>query len=75
MEVEGTARGILLFWHRRKLDLVKVETSLFSITCLFKTVEDGFQWAFTRVYGPAVKGKRELFWEELGALKGLWEGP
>ena len=54
---------------------MEVETSLFSITCLFKNVEDGFQWAFIGVYGSIEKNKRELFWEELGALKGLWEGP
>ena len=53
---------------------MEVETSLFSITCLFKNLEDEFQRAFTGVYGP-VMSKREMFWEELGALKGMWEGP
>ena len=38
-------------------------------------MEDGFQWAFTGVYGSVDKSKRETFWEELGSLKGLWEGP
>ena len=42
---------------------------------MFKNAEDGFLWAFTGVYGPVKRSKRELFWEELGALKGLWEGP
>ena len=32
-EAEGAAGGILLFWDKRKLDLVEVETCLFSITC------------------------------------------
>ena len=54
---------------------MEVETSLFSITCWFKNVEDGFQCAFTCVYGPVEMSKREIFWEELGSLKGLWEGP
>ena len=40
--MEGVEGGILLFWAKRKLDLGEVETSLFSITCLFKNVEDGF---------------------------------
>ena len=39
----GSKGGILLFWDKRKLDLVEVETCLFSITCWFKNVEDGFQ--------------------------------
>ena len=74
-EAWGAAGPILHFWDKRKLDLVEVETGLFSITCWFKNVEDGFQWAFTGVYGPVERSNREMFWEELGSLKGLWEGP
>ncbi|RVW67644.1 hypothetical protein CK203_063068 [Vitis vinifera] len=37
--------------------------------------EDGFIWTFTGVYGPTLRRKRESFWEELGAIKGLWNGP
>ena len=75
VEAEGTAGGILVFWDTRKLELVETEIGHFSVTCKFKNVEDGFLWAFTGVYGPVKRSKRELFWEELGALKGLWEGP
>ena len=75
VEAEGTAGGILVFWDTRKLELVETEIGHFSVTCMFKNVEDGFLWAFTGVYGPVKRNKREMFWEELGALKGLWEGP
>ena len=34
-----------------------------------------FQWTFTGVYGPVENNLRESFWEELGAIKGLWDGP
>ena len=53
---------------------MEVETDLFSITCMFKNVEDGFQWAFTGVYRLVVSNKIELFWEEMGALKGFLGG-
>ena len=75
VEVEGSARGIIVFWDTRKLELVEAEIDQFSVTCMFKNVEDGFQWAFTGVCGPVKRCKRELFWEELGSVKGLWEGP
>ena len=75
VEAERTAGGILVFWDTRKLELVESEIGEFSVTCMFKNVGDGFIWAFTRVYGPVKRSKRELFWEELGALRGLWEGP
>ena len=58
VEAEGAAGGILLFWDERKLDLVEVEIFLFSITCWFKNVEDGFQWAFTSVYGLVERSKK-----------------
>ena len=47
----------------------------FSVSCLFRMVEDVFQWAFSGVYGQVEKSLREPFWEELGSIKGLWEEP
>ena len=73
--MEGTAGGILLLWDKRKLDLLDSEIGSFSISCLFRNVEDGFQWTFTGVYGPIEGNRRKLFWEELGSIRGLWEGP
>ena len=29
----------------------------------------------TRVYGPTMKQYKELFWEELGTIQGLWSDP
>ena len=52
LEAEGATGGILLFWDKRKMNLVKAEIGSFSITCLFKNVEDGFMWPFTGVYNP-----------------------
>ena len=75
VEAEGSAGGIMVYWDTRKLELVETEIGDFSVTCMFTNVGDGFRWAFTRVYGPVKRSKRELFWEELGALRGLWEGP
>ena len=71
-ELQG---GILVFWDKRKLEVMEVELGHFSVTCILKNTEDGFQWAFTGVYGPVERNKSELFWEELGSVKGLWEGP
>ena len=38
-------------------------------------MEDGFVWMFTRVYGPFTREERECLWEELGAIRGIWEDP
>ena len=74
VEAEGAAGGILVFWDKRKLKVMEFQFGQFSATCIFKNTEDGFQWAFTGVYGPVERNKSELFWEELGAVKGLWRG-
>ena len=65
---------ILLFWDRRVLDLMDMEIGVFSISCRFRNCEDGFMWTFSGVYGPVLNSLREVFWEELGAISGLWEG-
>ncbi|RVX14297.1 hypothetical protein CK203_017278 [Vitis vinifera] len=64
--------GVVVFWDNRVLELVGMEVGLFSISCRFKNCEDGFRWIFSGVYGPTMKRYRELFWEELGAIRGLW---
>ena len=57
------------------MGLVDSEIGLFSISCLFKMVEGGFQWTFLGVYGPVERRLKEAFWEELGSIRGWWEGP
>ena len=57
VEAEGTAGGILVFWDKRKLEVMEVELSLFSVNCIFKNTEDGFQWAFTGVYMPVERNR------------------
>ena len=43
------------------MNLVKAEIGSFSITCLFKNVEDRFMWAFIGVYDPVERSKQEIF--------------
>ena len=52
-----------------------MEEGTYTISCLFKNVEDEVQCSFTWVYGPCLGSSKERLWEELGALKGLWGGP
>ncbi|KAJ9701497.1 hypothetical protein PVL29_006726 [Vitis rotundifolia] len=75
VNARGAAGGVVVFWDKRILELVGMEVGLFSISCRFKNCEDGFLWFFTGVYGPISKSFREPFWEELGAIRGLWSDP
>ena len=58
----GIAEGIMLFWYKRILELIDMVNGVFSISCLFRNVEDGFHWIFTCVSGPVVCNLRENLW-------------
>ena len=75
MDSRGVARGIMVLWDNRVLELVNLEKKVFSISYHFKNYYDGFIWNFTEVYGLTLKRDRECFRGELGAIKGLWNGP
>ncbi|RVX04286.1 Protein SDA1-like [Vitis vinifera] len=36
---------------------------------------DGLVWIFTGVYGPFTRKERESMWEELRAIRGIWDDP
>ena len=69
----GATGGVPIVWDKRSLELVDKVVGLFFVSWKFRSLEDGFIWAFTRVYGPLSREGRYSFWEELGAIKGLWE--
>ncbi|RVW62494.1 hypothetical protein CK203_064025 [Vitis vinifera] len=75
IEAAGAAGGVLICWDKRSLELLEWEEGQFSISCKFRTVENGIIWVFTGVYGPFTKEDRECLWEELGAIRGLWGEP
>ena len=75
VDSRGTSGGIVVFWDNRVLELIGLEKGEHSISCHFKNYEDGFTWTFTGVYGPTMRKDRECFWNELGAIYGLWNRP
>ncbi|RVX13086.1 hypothetical protein CK203_018042 [Vitis vinifera] len=42
VDSRGAARGIVVIWDNRMLELVDMQKGLFSISCTFKSCEDGF---------------------------------
>ena len=75
MGSQGSVGGILVCWDKRSLELLEMEVGHFSISCRLKNVEDGMVWIFTGVYGPCNRKDREAMWEELGAIRGIWDEP
>ncbi|RVX21782.1 Transposon TX1 uncharacterized 149 kDa protein [Vitis vinifera] len=75
LDADGTAGGLLICWDKRLMEVVDWEEGLYSLSCRFKNVEDGTVWVFTGVYGPFIREAREGLWEELGAVRGIWDEP
>ena len=42
VDLRGATGGIVVFWDNRMLDLVDLQKGLFSISCIFKSCENGF---------------------------------
>ena len=75
LEASGSTGGVLMVWDKRSLEVLDKEVGMFFVSYGFKNVEDGFAWVFIGVYGPLSKDGSTLLWEELGAIRGLWEDP
>ena len=75
VDARGTAGGLLLLWDNRILENLEVERGGYSISIRFRNCVDGFTWIFSGVYGPVISSEKEDFWEELSAIRGLWEDP
>ena len=69
LDAVGTAGGVLIVWDKRSLELVDKVVGLLFVSCKFRSLEDGFIWAFTRVYGPL---SREGRWASTPAPEKLF---
>ena len=70
----GAPRGILNMWNYRVLQLLEKEDSQYMLSSQFRNREDNNTWIFTSAYGPTIGEERVQFWEELGAIRGRWQG-
>ncbi|RVW86243.1 hypothetical protein CK203_046070 [Vitis vinifera] len=74
-DARGTMGGVVLFWDKRVLEGLEVEVGSFSISYRFRNCEEWFIWVFSGLYGLLKGRERRDLWEELAAVKGLWDEP
>lgn len=75
LEARGTAGGIIMLWDRRVVSKIDETKGVFSISCFFKNVVDGFEWVLSGVYGPNEDSLRGSLWAELEEVKIKWVDP
>jgi hypothetical protein len=69
LDAVNTAGGVLLIWDKRMVEQVDVVKGKFSVSCLWKGLVDGFDWACFGVYGPHTDGERLELWNELSSVR------
>lgn len=65
-------RGLL---SPQVLKLVDSCFVFFFVSVVFKNIEDGNQWLFSRVYGPNDDSCKSVLWDELVGVCALWDLP
>ncbi len=64
-----TAGGIILMWDKRAVEKIDGFIGEFSVSCQWRSLEDGFVWSGSGVYGPNLEGRRSSFWAELMLIR------
>ena len=75
LDAYGSTRGILICWDKRTLDVLEMEVGHFSISCRLRNVKYGLVWIFTSLYETFSREEMDCLWEELGAIRGIWDYP
>ncbi|XP_075112012.1 uncharacterized protein LOC142182049 [Nicotiana tabacum] len=75
LEASGTRGGILLLWDCRVWKGEVLQTGAYTLTCKFEALLQNFQCHITGVYAPNCRIERKIVWREIGAVRGLMEGP
>jgi hypothetical protein len=70
-----TAGGIILMWDKRAVEKIDGFIGEFSVSCQWRSLDDGFVWSGSGVYGPNLEGRRSSFWAELMLIRNKWTLP
>jgi hypothetical protein len=68
----NTVGGVLLMWDKRVLEKVDSVVGTFSVSCSWKSLSNGFEWACSGIYGPNLEGLRAELWGELVDIRQRW---
>ncbi len=64
--------GVMLMWDKRVVE--KLDCTI-GVSCLFRSVEDGFDWVLSGMYAQMTIRKRDNLWVELKEGMNRWEVP
>lgn len=71
----GVAGGVLVMWDRRLFTKMGSQLGLFSVSCLFKRVDNDQLWLFSGIYGCCEDAIRKNLWDELRLVRLRWNVP
>jgi len=75
LQASGTKEGIMMLWDSRLWRGEVLEIGSYILTCKFEAMLQDYKCHITGVYAPNCRFEREHVWEEIGAVRSLFEGP
>jgi exonuclease III len=63
LEAVGASGGILILWDSRVMEMEDSCIGSYSLSVLFRNVEDGVSLVFYGVYGPNDDSSRRILWD------------
>ncbi|CAN4078998.1 unnamed protein product [Withania somnifera] len=75
LQASGTKGGILMIWDSRSCRCEVLEVGSYTLTCKFEARLQDFNCHITGVYAKNCRLKRKYVWDEIGAIRSLFEGP
>ena len=71
----NTVGGIILMWDKRVLEKLDVHIGEYLVSCQWRSLDDGFVWIGTGVYGANLDSMHSYFWDELLGVWNHWSAP
>ena len=75
VNVGGVSGGIMIFWDNRVLELLELECGGFTFLVASGMWKMALFGCSLVSMAQSYQGKKHEFWEELGAIKDLWDDP
>lgn len=75
LEASGTRGGIIMLWDSRVWKREILQSGVHTLTCSFEALLQDVNYHISSVYVPNCKVEKREVWDELGAVRGLMEGP
>ncbi|WMV31904.1 hypothetical protein MTR67_025289 [Solanum verrucosum] len=74
LKASGTRGGIIILWDNRQWKCLDSYQGQHTLSAMWEGLQVDFRFCFSEVYGPHSTPERFDLWDELAAIRGIWDG-